>query len=519
VPRGKWGHYGPPIDRHRGFPLRRKRASLQSRLSRHPALALACALGALVASRPAAARRYTLAELVARVDGGYAGVRAAREGVRAADAQLSQANRLWWPTGQLTFALTGSPEVRCVDPRTGHPWNDPNAYKDQFDPNNPNAPFVQGDKNRALGNCTRTDVNPSLLDSNIGRVLPVHGVAFNLGVNLTQPLYTFGKIEAAQAGAHAGIDVARAQVDKDRTEVTFNITRAYWGLKWARTASATLSDGVTRLKEWIKKINDDIDKGKSTYTENDLVRLKLALDTAELTALDIDKARQLSLVGLRTLTEDPDADIDDEELDVVELSEQPLDWYEDAARIHRPDARMLAAATVATHAAWRYQRATLLPDLGVLFSFNYSYAQSVDDPYNGFLNHPNVLGAYLALGIRYDLAVPEHLAQLRKARADELVLVERRRQALGGIAVEIENAWLEARAARKRSDLLAHSEKVARGWYNAVDQNLQVGVAESRDLVDAARNYFELRLRHLQSIMDVNMAIAGLKQAAGMLVQ
>ena len=44
-------------------------------------------------------------------------------------------------------------------------------------------------------------------------------------------------------------------------------------------------------------------------------------------------------------------------------------------------------------------------------------------------------------------------------------------------------------------------------------------MAESRDLVDAARSYFELRMRHLQSIMDVNMAMATLKQAAGVLVQ
>ena len=50
---------------------------------------------------------------------GKSGVQAAREGVESADAQLSQANRLWWPTGQLTFGITGSPEVRCIDPVTG----------------------------------------------------------------------------------------------------------------------------------------------------------------------------------------------------------------------------------------------------------------------------------------------------------------------------------------------------------------------------------------------------------------
>lgn len=180
---------------------------------------------------------------------------------------------------------------------------------------------------------------------------------------------------------------------------------------------------------------------------------------------------------------------------------------------------MLSAGTDALHAMRKLQTANLLPDVGLAFSFNYGYAQSIDDPQNAFMNHPNTLGAGLALVIRYNLDVPLRLANVSKAKADERMLVQRRRQALGGISIEIENAWLEARAARRRSDLLAHSEKVARGWYNAVDQSIQVGVAESRDLVDAARNFFELRMRHLQSIMDVNMATAALRQAAGVLVQ
>ena len=461
------------------------------------AAVVAAALLALSA-RPAAARRYTLPELIARVNASYHGVQAAREGVEAADAQLSQAARLWWPTGQLTFGFTGSPQVRCDDPVTGKAWTQ------------------GGDQQRALSNCIRTDV----VDLRSGeQVLPYHGVAFNLGLNLIQPLYTFGKIEMAKKAAEAGVDAARAQVDKDRADVTFNATRAYWLLKWARAAEATLDDGITRLKEWVKKINDEIDKGKTTYTENDLVRLKLALDTAELTALDVEKAKELGLSGLRMLTEDDAADIDDSDLDIIDPVAEPLAYYEDAARTHRPEARMLAAAAQATSANRRLQLANLLPDFGLALSFTYAYAQSVDDPQNAFMNHPNALGAGLSLVLRYNLDVAERLATRSKAVADERSFTERRKQALGGIYIEIENAWLDARAARRKSELLGHSEKVARGWYNAVDENLQVGVAESRDLVDAARNFFELRMRHLQSIMDVNMATATLKQTAGVLVQ
>lgn len=468
-------------------------------------LAASIALATLVlAPRPAAARRYTLPELIARVNSSYAGVQAAREGVASADAQLSQATRLWWPTGQLTFGLTGSPDVRCfrtLYDGTGAPILGANGQPLQV---------------RDTRDCTHTDV----VDLRSGEeVLPIHGVAFNLSANLIQPLYTFGKIEAAREAAKAGVDVARAQVDKDRAEVTFNITRAYWLLKWARAAEGTLEDGISKLKSWVKKINDELDKGKTTYTENDLVRLKLALDTAELTQLDVQKARELGLSGLRMLTGDANADIDEEELDISDLTEQPLGWYEDMALVHRPEARMLSAGMRAAAAQRRLHMANLLPDLGVSLSFTYAYAQSVDDPQNAFMNHPNALGAGLALVVRYNLDVPERLANYAKAAADQRMAIERRKQALGGISIEIENAWLDARSARRKTELLAHSEKVARGWYNAVDENLQVGVADSRDLVDAARNYFELRMRHLQSIMDTNMAIASLKRAAGVLAQ
>ncbi len=474
------------------LPAKRPRVPF-ARLAAVAAIAVVAAL-----PRPAAARRYTLPELIAKVNATYPGVIAARQGVASADAQLSQAWRLWWPTGQLTFGLTGSPEVRCVDPVTGQAWT------------------KGGDQGRALANCWRTDV----VDLRSGdQVLPVHGVALNLGLNLVQPIYTFGKIESAIHAAEAGIDVARAQVDKDRAEVTFNATRAYWLLKWARASSGTLEDGISRLKSWIKKINDEIDNGKTTYTENDLVRLKLALDNAELTMLDIDKAKELGLAGVRMLTDEPDADIDDDELDLADFAGEPLAYYEDAARTHRPEARMVAAGERAAHWGKRLQLANVLPDIGFAASFTYAYASSVDDPQNAFMNHLNALGAGFSFVLRYNLDVAERLATHSKAAADERMAVQRRKQALGGIYIEIENDWLDARAAKRRSELLGHSEKVARGWYNAVDQNLQVGVAESRDLVDAARNYFELRMRHLQSIMDTNMATATLKQAAGVLVQ
>jgi outer membrane protein TolC len=141
--------------------------------------------------------------------------------------------------------------------------------------------------------------------------------------------------------------------------------------------------------------------------------------------------------------------------------------------------------------------------------------QNVDNPQNAFMNHPNSTSLGLSLAFRQPLDIPLRLANFDKARAEERAFDQKRKEALGGIALEIEKAYADADAARKRNKLTAHGEKIARGWYNSVDQLLQVGTVESKDLVDAARSYFELRLQHLSAIMDLNVALAGLKRAAG----
>jgi hypothetical protein len=58
----------------------------------------------------------------------------------------------------------------------------------------------------------------------------------------------------------------------------------------------------------------------------------------------------------------------------------------------------------------------------------------------------------------------------------------------------------------------------AQGWLNAVRDNIDLGTADSRDLVEAARSYYELRLRFYQAIADVNIGVALLRKATGVAI-
>lgn len=457
---------------------------------------IACSAG------KADAARYTLERLLAKVQSDYPGIAAARESMGSADAQVSQANRAWWPTGDLSFGITGSPSVQCqvTDPNTGA--------------------LVTTDKN---GNPISTAARLNHCDSTGGydlrssdQFLPTHGVAFNLTLNLLQPLYTSGKIEALRAATRAGRDGARALVDVARADAALNTMRAYWGLKLARAIDGTIEDVRDKLKEWIDKVQKEYDGGKSEYTLADLSRLKLALDDAEVIRLDVERNLRVALAGVRTLAGESDADVDEEEIDVVEIKEQPLSYYEDEARLHRPEARLLDAAVTASHHWKRLKISELLPDFGLAASFSYGYASAIESPSNAFMTHANFLGAGLFLVAHQPLDIPMRLARLDQARADERATEARRKQALGGIAWEIEGAFANLDEARGRYRVLGHAQKVARGWYNTMDTQINTTAAQNtRDLAEAARQYFEKRVRYLQSIMDVNLALASLRRATG----
>src|SRR5439155_20525828 len=136
----------------------------------------------------------------------------------------------------------------------------------------------------------------------------IRNPALKLDITLIQPIYTSGKIEAAIKAAGAGRDAAKAQLEAARADVVLNAVRAYWGVKTARAAGATLGDGRDKVKEWVDKIEAELHKGKTSYTEQDRLRIKIALDTLELGLLEVKKGERVAVAGLRTLTGDENAD-------------------------------------------------------------------------------------------------------------------------------------------------------------------------------------------------------------------
>jgi outer membrane protein TolC len=410
------------------------------------------------------------------------GIDAAQQALSAFEAQLAEARRAWIPQGTVDVLEAPAPEVHCVDA---------NGNRDP--------------------NCPLTDVTNT-------NQFKVGGAFTRIELKVGMPLYTFGKLYAARQAAAAGVDAGRAQLDAARLQVVTDVTRAYQGVKVAREILHTIAEGRDYLDKAMKKIEEDIESSRGEATETDRLRLKVLTAEVDARTLEAQSLARLGLAALRVLVPDApgDLDVDDAPLVAVDKEPRPLSYYVELARLGRPEIRLVDAGLAARRAAEDVERARIYPDLLLVGTLNWAYAPSVDDPPNFFANDPfNGFAAGIGALLRIPLDYPLKLARLDRAAAERREMEARRRQALGGIGLDIERSYAELQEARARMVVSQGGERAARAWLVATYQNLMLGLVEPKELTDALLAFFTLKLRALQAVYDVNANWTALGRAVG----
>lgn len=458
-------------------------------------LALAKATVGKAASKTV--QRLDLVQLWALAEGRFPGLVAARRNIEAARHTRNEQIFLRLPSADVSGYLSWSPNIKCKTTEE----------------------FAAEGKAGQLGgpnHCTETNVAQTLNSSTIQNYLPFYGALVNLGIRITQPLYTFGKLTAAWDLGQTGVDIAAAQSDAARLDHQMNVLRAYFGLKTARAALETVHEGHDQVIKWVKQIDSDVEAGRGSASEIDLMRLKVAESQVELVLIDLERTVDSTLAALRYFAQDATVDIDDSELAVWHDEREPLDHYLDAALRNRPELKVMRATGEGARLFKKLRIAEMLPSFGLLVNFGYGYAGGVQDPNHGFMSRMNFLGVGAGLGMTWGLDLGPKVARLQRAIADVNIFEARKKELLGGGALEIERAHNDVREAQRRLKTAEVAERRARGWLQGIKQSVDVGTAEGRDMHDALRTYFDQHVAVLRAVNDLNVACGALRRVSGL---
>jgi outer membrane protein TolC len=337
------------------------------------------------------------------------------------------------------------------------------------------------------------------------------------GVRGTIPLYTFGKIDSIKRAAEAQVRYSEWDLEKARQQVRMDVRRAFFGLMLARDALYIADDILDKLNKAIDNVAKKLDKNDTSVEDADRLRLEIYRDELLARVAEARKGEQFATAALRFLTGVQTAfDIPDEPLKRPATMLGPVVRYLTAARLFRPDVNLARSGVAARRAQVDFARAQLFPNIGLGLGVSYSIAPSatpqntawIPDGYNGF-------GAGFAFGAEWGLdLLPKNArvnfaeSQLEEARALE-------RLALGGVAVEVENAYAMAVEAKSREENWDRAEHRSKRWISSVQDAVDLGTKDERFIVEPLRAYVFARANHIQALMDYNIALSELARITG----
>jgi len=338
------------------------------------------------------------------------------------------------------------------------------------------------------------------------------GPAWRVGVEGVLPLYTFGKIEHSSAAAKAFMDVALADVQRTKNVLHHDVRRAYFGLQLAHDGRYLLEFARDKLTDAVKKAEGDED-----MDEPDLLRMKTYQMEVLARLGEVEKGERMALAALRFLAgvEAP-APLDIPEESITPPKKPLVDVlvYLNSAKLHRPEVAQVKSGLEGRTHQVEYAKARMYPDIGLGLYFGYASAPVITDQTNAFVvDNANYLRYGFGLVFRWNLDVLPGSARVRYAQAQLAEMRDTESFALGGVGVEVENAYAFAKDAQTREKFYGEAEALAKKWVASITASIAVGTREDRDIIDPLRSYLTNRYNHLQAIMDLDVAYSQLSLA------
>jgi outer membrane protein TolC len=400
-------------------------------------------------------------------------IRRSEEAAAMADLSLARAAR-WIPIGSVTFLSGPSPEAHgtVTEPREG--------------------------SSRSFAG--------------------ISSAFFRVDVTLTQPLFTWGRLDAAEAAAKAGVKAREMLLQDTASQLQLRVIQLFWGEALARQLLHIATDVESSLADVDKKIDKAIAEGSEGAKPSD--RYKLDLYKAELRRRKADAEKGLEsahaglAASLAVLPEQLAVKVVPLPLPATEVPDVEAARSE-AAR-QRPDVAALDQAIAARAAEVKAAEAARLPALFLGGTFAFSYAPNRDIQTNPWVSdYFNTLGGGVAVGIRQDLSFPLLNAQVAKARAERAALERQRAGLLRLVQVQAEGAVSDLKAAVERFQAAQSALKTGKTWFRSASLDFAAGLNEAKDLIEAYGAYVESQVNQAQATYDLVVVRARLDQVTG----
>jgi outer membrane protein TolC len=335
-------------------------------------------------------------------------------------------------------------------------------------------------------------------------VLGVKNSGLRANVEASLPIYTGGKIDAAQKAAKAGIRVAGAEFTLTEQALRTQLAEIYFLHQLAlrvRDVRRELRDGLAQHLANAKRAEK-----AGMIARAQTLQAQVAYDEAVRGLIQSEADVRSTAVALANLLHLPAAPAAATPLFVQSARLPPVEIFLDAARAKHGQLARLDALDEQAGEGVRAETADRLPQVYAFGEYDFSQR-------NWDLTTPDWA---FGLGVRYSLfsgidrSEAEEAAVQKKAQVEALI-----RQTRLDLTTVVSRAYEDLDAARERFLLLDSTLASARENVRVQDVSFRAGVATSVDVVDARLALSRALVERAEAAYRFDDALARLLAASG----
>jgi outer membrane protein len=328
--------------------------------------------------------------------------------------------------------------------------------------------------------------------------------SYSSSLSLSQNLYDFGKTSTQVKIQELNRDSSRSDLDNVRTQVSFGVKQAYFGLLQAGKNRDVLREVVGQFQQHLDQAKAFFEVG--TKPKFDVTKAEVDLSNAKLNLIKAENAFRLGRVALNNamgLPEAPDYEVADQlSFQRVEIN---LDETIRRAYDRRPDLKAIAVKKQSLEQGIELARKGYYPSV----SGNAGYGWGGGSfPLDQGWNFGAQLNVPLFSGFSTKYQVAEAQANLEVLAANEASL----RQT---IFQDVKQAWLNLQEAADRGAAAELTVRQAAENLELANGRYASGVGSPIEVTDALVAASNAKTAQISALYDYKLAQSSLEKAAG----
>ena len=337
--------------------------------------------------------------------------------------------------------------------------------------------------------------------------------ATSYSLNVSQNLFTGGKILQAISAARLSYDMALESLKMNKDQVTYNVISSYLGVLKAKKMLDITEQTIKRLGKQVKQVQYSYDSGLSSKA--DLLMAQTQLATVQIQRIGAKGGVKLSILGLQSVlgTRVSTAEeFADEKIGGAD--ETPLDENSilQLTFKNRPEWRSYELAIKIANQAVGYSWGGYLPMVSFMYSTGRTKAEYQNNPlYNTdlanwramFVGQWNIFD-----GMNTPNKVREAYASLNQAKAQEQGIRDM-------IVLDVQSSITGVDTARQTLSASKVADDLARKSYEYTEIAYKTGLVSNLNYLDAQIAYNRAETTLWSSMYDLETAKAKLNKAVG----